>query len=185
MAQVPLPWGCHSQRKKLVLHKAGDEGREAAVGHLPASLLPGAQYLPTLLLGPSRQPALDCPHLRRVTRAHLGGSGKIPAGNPSRRLLKISEKTCVLFKTRRMKIGDVIPSKALITKHSVFPYFSLVSVLVQGSLLPKQCCTIISLVLDKLVLHMEWLQVGCLIRSFVTVDINWFINLHVQKSSVC
>lgn len=87
-------------------------------------------------------------------------------------LLKISEKNCVLFKTRRMKIGDVIPSKALITKHSVFPYFSLVSVLVQGSLLPKQCCTIISLVLDKLVLHMEWLQVGCLIRSFVTVDIN-------------
>lgn len=91
----------------------------------------------------------------------------------------------MLFKTRKMKIGDVIPSKALITKHSVFACFSLVSVLLQGLLLPKQCCKIIYLVLNKLVLHVQWLQVGCLIRSFITVDINWFINLHMQKSSVC
>lgn len=44
----------------------------------------------------------------------------------------------------------------------MFPYFSLVSVLVQGLPLTEQYCTIISLVLDKLALHVEWLQVDLL-----------------------
>lgn len=63
---------------------------------------------------------------------------------------------------RELWIDDVIPSKVLITKHSMFPYFSLVSVLVQGLPLTEQYCTIISLVLDKLALHVEWLQVDLL-----------------------
>lgn len=35
-------------------------------------------------------------------------------------LMKTIKKTCMLFKTRKMKMGDIIPSKALITKHSMF-----------------------------------------------------------------
>lgn len=38
-------------------------------------------------------------------------------------LMKTIKKNCMLFKTRKMKMGDIIPSKALITKHSVFACF--------------------------------------------------------------
>ena len=87
---------------------------------------------------------------------------------PSKNRLKIAyfenkENATYAF-LGELGIHEIIPSKALITKHSTFPCFSLVPALVQGLPLPEQRCTVISLALDKLPLHVEWVQVDCSVR---------------------